>query len=120
MMVPSTLLHYFDPSLDKDPSMTKLLAGRVHPVSRELAQRAMHTCLGPVGITPKLRQAGWTDRDKSLWMLALHIDCLVSGDEEDPPVVYFQAKEDLDEDGNVRFIALVPQTAERRARYNVF
>lgn len=39
MIVPNTLLHYFDPSLDKTPSMTKFMTKKDHLVSRVLAQR---------------------------------------------------------------------------------
>jgi hypothetical protein len=120
VMVPHILLHYFDASLDKNPSMTKWMTEKDHLVSRELVQRAIYTCLGPVTITPRLREGCSGEPGSDLWSLVVQIECSVSGDEEDLSVVYFEAKQELNEDGNVQFTALVPQTTKAKARYNVF
>jgi len=124
MMVPNILLHYFDPSLDKNPSMADVVKQRVNIVSRELAQKAIYTCLGPVAITPRIREAYHFKRPfesgNDPWSLWIQIDCSVSGDEEDLPMVYFQAEKELDEDGNVRFVAVVPQTAKAKERYKMY
>ena len=52
--VPHNLLHHFDSSLETDLKMESFMRGLHHPVSVELAQRAMSTFFGPNNNIPKI------------------------------------------------------------------
>ena len=92
-----------------------------HPVSRELARRAISTCLGPDTnvATPKIQEAYMSSSRNDSWSLIIQADCAVPSDEKDPQLVCLQAKGELDEDGNVEFIPLVPHTTKARAKYDI-
>lgn len=55
--VPHTLLHHFDPSLETDLELESFMRELQHPVSLELAQRAMTTCFGPDNTIPKIHES---------------------------------------------------------------
>jgi hypothetical protein len=122
----SSLLHHFDPSIEKTPWMATFLQDKSHAVSSELARRALYTCFGQIDTIPPLKEGGACrvkgpyDRNTYEWDLLLQFDCSVPSDQKDPPLVHFQAKADLDNDNNVKFIALVPQNAKARERFTLF
>lgn len=89
------------------------------PASRELVRMAIITCSRPDIITPEIREAYMTSSRNDSWSLWIQADCSIPKDEKDPPVVAFQANVELDDDGNVEFIPIVPRTAKARAKYNI-
>jgi hypothetical protein len=89
-----------------------------HPVSLELAQRATTTCFGPDNTIPKIHESFISSKRNNRWTLRIHFDYLIPAGEKNPPVVSFQANADLDEDGNVEFLPILPRTEKAREKYN--
>ena len=116
--VPHTLLCHFDPSLEADLELELFMRELQHPVSLELARRAMTTCFGPDNTIPKIHESFISSERNNRWTLRIHFDYLIPAGEKNPPVVSFQANEDLDEDGNVEFIPILPRTEKARGKYN--
>jgi len=116
ILIPHTLLHYLDPSIEENPPMTKYMT-QDHEISRVLAKEATLN-LGPVANTPRIREGYLTGPENDLWSLAIQIDCSVSGDEEELCVLSFQAKEELN-DGKFEFAVRV-RTAKPASRYSCF
>ena len=116
--VPHTLLHHFDPSLEADPDLKSFMKKGHHSVSLELARLAMATCLGPDKTLPEIHEAYMSSERNDKWALRVYFDYLIPAGNKNPPVVSFQANEDLDEDGNVEFIPFVPRTEKAREKYN--
>ena len=90
------------------------------PVSCELVQRAITTCSRPDIIAPEIREIYMASSRNDSWSLWIQADCSIPKDEEDPPVVAFHANVELDDDGNVESIPIVPRNAKARAKYNIF
>ena len=116
--VPHTLLHHFDPSLEIDLELESFMRELQHPVSLELARRAMTTCFGPDNTIPKIHESFISSKRNNRWTFRIHFDYLIPAGEKNPPVVSFQANEDLDEDGNVEFLPILPRTEKAREKYN--
>jgi hypothetical protein len=116
--VPHTLLHHFDPSLESGLELESFMRELQHPVSLELAQRAMTTCFGPDNIIPKIHESFISSKRNNRWTLRIHFDYLIPAGEKNPPVISFQANEDLDEDGNVEFLPILLRTEKAREKYN--
>jgi len=116
--VPHTLLHHFDPSLETDLEVESFMRELQHPVSLKLAQRAMTACLGPDNTIPKDPRILMSSKRNNRWTLRIHFDYWIPAGEKNPPVVSFQANEDLDEDGNVEFLPILPRTEKARGKYN--
>jgi hypothetical protein len=53
--------------------------------------------------------------------LLVKVNCSISStDNDDTCVVYLQAKKELNDEGNVEFVAVVPETAEAKAKYGYY
>lgn len=112
------LLHHFDKSLPVDLAKDYFMTWPERPVSRRLARMAVNTCLGPDVEVPKIREAYMGGLKNDGWALMIRVDLSVPPGEDDPQVVYLQSKAELDDDGNVVFIPVVPRTAKARAKYH--
>jgi hypothetical protein len=52
------------------------------------------------------------------WGLLVKVDCSISStNNDDTCVVYLQAKKELNDKGNAEFVAVVPGTANAKAKY---
>ena len=116
--VPHTLLHHFDPSPETELELESFVRELQHPVSLELAQRPTATCFSPDNTIPKIHESFISSKRNNTWTLRIHFDYLIPAAEKNPPVVSFQANEDLDEDSNVEFLPILPRTEKAREKYN--
>lgn len=123
MCVEGYLLHYFDPDLDENLTRDDFQDRPDRPVTRRLARMALNTCsrsqvpLSDVNI----REAFMGHAANDTWGLIVKVDCAISSrDNDDNCVVYLEAKKDLNDEGNVEFIPVVPQTAKAKAKYGSY
>lgn len=114
------LLHHFDKSLTADLRMSDFIARPERPISRQLVRMALNTCFDSDVGTPEIREGYMSRHNNDSWSFLVQADCSVPPDEDDPQVVYFQSKQELDDDGNVEFVPVVPRTAKARRRYHAF
>ena len=117
--VPGFLLHHFDPELTETVEKHHLERLHNHPVTSRIAQLAANTC-GRSDPIVEFRQAFMGHVSSEIWHLIVPLECSVPSTERDPPLVYLQANNDLDEDGNVELIPVVPRTAKARAKHHIF
>lgn len=79
----------------------------------------MTTCLGLDIPVPKIHEDYLSNPRNSTWSLRIYFPTIwVPSDEKNPAVVSFDANRDLDEDGNVEFIPILPRTEKAKAKYN--
>lgn len=116
--VESTLLHHFDESLAVNLDRNKFRLRDKGPLTHNLARMAINTCLGPDVDVPETKEAYMGHVASDEWQLVLQVDCSVPSDEDDPPVVYFESKQKVNDDGNVEFISVIPRTAAARVKYH--
>ena len=78
----------------------------------------MTTCFGPDIKIPKIHESFISSERNNKWTLRIHFDNLIPAGEKNPPIVSFQANQDLDDDGNVEFVPILPRTEKAREKYN--
>ena len=118
MDVESTLLHHFDESLAVNLDLKKFKLRKRGPLTYNLARMAINTCLGPDVEVPETKEAYMGHIAHDEWQLLLQVDCSVPSDEDDPPVVYFESKREVNAEGKVEFMSVIPRTAAARVKYH--
>ena len=88
-------------------------------VTDELARRAITTCFGSDAKLPAQIIKAYVGRINSdEWSFKIHFDCDIPIEQTNPPVAAFYCQNELDEDGNAEFIALVPKTEKAKWKHN--
>ena len=117
------LLHHFDSDLDENLTKDDFQSRPDFPVSRQLARMALDTCSrSHVPLTDvNIKEAFMGHYASDEWALIVKVDCSISSiDNDDNHVVYLQAKKELNDEGNVEFVAVVPEMAEAKAQYGYY
>jgi hypothetical protein len=110
-------LHHFDSNLPENVEAVDLKLHRGHPVSRQIAEMAANTCQRSDALLSKVHEAYSGNTKNNSWALLVKVDCSVPSTDDDPAVAYFHANKELNEEGKVEFIPIVPRTTRARARY---
>lgn len=118
--VPGPLLHHFDSDLTENVERKDLMRLGGHPVSHRIAQMAANTCQRSDFLLREVVESFMEHSANDSWDLVVKVDCSVPSTESDPFIAYFQANKELDDEGQVEFIPIVPRTARARAKYQVF
>lgn len=116
--VDGSLLQYFDDSLPSTLTERDFMGRLRHSISRQIARLAINTCLGTDVEVPKIQEGFVSHPASENWHYLIQVDCSVPPDEKDPQVIYFHSNTELDDDGNVEFIPIVPRTANARRKYH--
>lgn len=84
---------------------------------------ALDTCLrSQVPLSDvNIKEAFMGHETRDEWGLLVKVDCSFSStDNGGNCVVYLEAKKELNDEGNVEFVAVVPETAKAKAKYGYY
>lgn len=120
--IEGNLLHHFDPDLPVTLTSEDFTGRGNHPVSRQLARLALNTCSQPEVPRPdvNIKEAVMRHPASDSWSLLVSVDCLISSTDNEPSVVYFEANNELDDEGKVTFVPVVPRTTQAKRKYGYY
>ena len=120
--IQGSLLHYFDPELPETLTLEDFRGRGNHPVSRQLARLALGTCSRSEvpSSDVNIKEAIMGHPSSDSWSLLVSVDCSISSTEDEHCVIYFQANKELDDEGNVAFVPVVPRTAQAKKKYGYY
>jgi hypothetical protein len=120
--VQGNLLHHFDPDLLETLTLEDFRDRDDRLVSRQLARLSLNTCSRADVPLPdvNIKEAFMGHDTSDSWSFIVKVDCSVSSLDSDHGVVYLQSKKELDDEGNVEFVPVVPRTAKAKAKYGQY